>query len=263
MLGSDPEFLLRDKDTKELVSSIGIIPGTKEEPVTTDDLGEGYTIQIDNVLGEISVPPAKDSNELWDNIQTGLGYIQTNILPNELEIYHASSGTYSEEQLDNPIARQFGCSPSINAWSMDMNEAPGANSNVRGCGCHIHVSYENPNYDTNFELGRAFDLFCTLPSVLLDDDTERRKFYGKAGEIRNCSYGVELRTLGGFILSDKSIYDFMLDNLLEAIKFVNSGRVIDDHYAMGIQIGINTQDRNIAQTIINDLKIPMNIKMKA
>lgn len=55
----------------------------------------------------------------------------------------------------------------------------------------------------------------------------------------------------------------MLNNLLEAIKFVNSGGVIDDHYSVGIQIGINTGDRKIAQTIINDLKVPMNIKMKA
>lgn len=193
MLGSDPEFLLRNKDTKELVSSIGIIPGTKEEPVTTDDLGEGYTIQIDNVLGEISVPPAKNSEELWNNIQTGLGYIQHNILPQELELYHASSGTYSDEQLDNDIARLFGCSPSMSAWNMMMNDAPEASGNIRGCGCHIHVSYENPNHETNFELGRAFDLFCTLPSILLDDDTDRRKFYGNAGEIRHCQYGKRIK----------------------------------------------------------------------
>lgn len=263
LFGSDPEFLLRNKESKELVSSIGIIPGTKEEPVTTEELGKGYTIQIDNVLGEISVPPAKNSEELWNNIQKGLGYIQNNILPKEVEIYHASSGLYSDEQLDNDIARQFGCSPSINAWSTSENEAPNADSNLRGCGCHIHVSYENPNRDVNYELGRVFDLFCTLPSILLDSDTDRRKFYGKAGEIRHCDYGVELRTLGGFILSDKGIYDFMLNNLLEAIKFINSGKTIDDYYSIGIQLGINNQDHNIARTIINDLNIPMYNKVKA
>jgi len=256
LLGSDPEFLLRDRDTKKLISSIGIIPGTKEEPVTADELGDGYTIQIDNVLGEISVPPAKNSEELWENIQTGLNYIQDTILPDSLEIFHASSGSYSDDQLDNEIARTLGCSPSLNAWTEGINESPDASSNLRGCGCHIHLSYEDHNVQTNFELGRVFDLFCTLPTIILDDDTDRRQFYGKAGEIRHTSYGVEFRTLGGFLLRDKQIYDYILGNLDRAIEFINNGNEIDSDLSIGIQIAINTQSKSIAQDIINMVGIP-------
>lgn len=262
-LGSDPEFLLRDKYTKELVSSIGIIPGTKEDPVKVDELGKGYTIQIDNVLGEISVAPADSPEELWNNIQKALGYINKVILPEHVEIFHASSGTFLDYQLNNPIAREFGCSPSLNAWSQMPNDSPEAgNIKFRGCGFHIHVSYENPSFDLNFELGRAFDLFCTVPSILLDDDTDRRTFYGKAGEIRHCDYGVELRTLGGFVLSDKSIYDYMLNNLLEAIKFINNGNTIDDDLSIGIQLAINNQDKEIATKVIEMANIPFE-KIKA
>lgn len=264
MFGSDPEFLLRDKDTKELVSSIGIIPGTKEEPQTVEELGDGYTIQIDNVLGEISVAPATNSEGLWNNIQKALTYVSGNILPNNVEIYHASSGTYTDEQLDNEIAKLFGCSPSVNAWSEQDNEAPEAGDiNFRGCGAHIHLSYENPDPATNCLIGRVFDLFCTLPSIILDEDTKRRHFYGQAGEIRHCKYGVELRTLGGFILSDKNIYNYMMDNLLKAIEFINSGKEMPEDIQIGVQIAINTQDKGIAKAIMAEMEIPMYNLIKA
>lgn len=261
--GSDPEFILRDKNTGELVSSIGIIPGTKESPMRVDEVGEYFTIQIDNVLGEISVDPADNPEELWSNIQTGLKFIQDNILPENIEIIHQSSGTYSEEQLNDPIAQEFGCSPSKNAWSQEDNIPPEAGDiKFRGCGAHIHLSYEDNDEETNYLIGRVFDLFCTLPSILIDDDTNRRTFYGKAGEIRHCSYGVELRTLGGFILSDKSIYDYMMENLLKAIEFINSGKTISDEISVGIQVAINTQNREIASTIMEMMEIPMLEKVK-
>ena len=264
MFGSDPEFLLRNKVTKELISSIGIIPGSKKEPKTVDELGDGYTIQIDNVLGEISVAPSETIEGLWNNIQKALNYVSDSILPNDIEIYHASSGTYTDEQLDNEIAREFGCSPSVNAWAEQDNQPPEAGDiNFRGCGAHIHLSYENPDQATNCLIGRVFDLFCTLPSVILDEDTKRRHFYGQAGEIRHCKYGVELRTLGGFILSDKGIYTYMMENLLKAIEFINSGKELSDDIQIGIQIAINTQDKGIAQAIMTEMEIPMYNLIKA
>lgn len=256
MLGSDPEFLIRDIKSKKLISSIGIIPGTKEEPVIISPLGEDYTIQIDNVLGEVSVAPAADKEGLWNNIQLALNYVKNEILPNHLEIYHASSGEYDDDQLDNEVARTLGCSPSINAWTEDDNEAPDADSNFRGCGVHIHLSYENPNHRTNYELARAFDLFCTLPTLLVDEDTRRREFYGKAGEIRHCDYGLEFRTIGGFLLRSKDEYDYILNNLNLAIDFVNSGETIDDEIAFGIQLAINNQSKDIATEIMEIMKVP-------
>lgn len=257
LIGSDPEFMLAKAMSKELVSSIGIIPGTKEEPFKTSDLGDGYTIQIDNVLGEISVPPAKDKEELWVNIQTGLNYVRNNFLPEDVEIVHLSSGTYSEEQLDNEIARQFGCMPSLNAWSKMNNDVPEAkNLLFRGCGCHIHVSYENPSEEMNFEISRAFDLFCTLPSILLDSDRDRRHFYGKAGELRHCSYGVELRTIGGFLLADKNHYDYILDNMMLAIDWLNAGNRVPDHIGLDIQFAIDNYVTDVAEAIMMDYNIP-------
>jgi len=263
LIGSDPEFMLRSKVTKELVSSIGIIPGTKEEPSKPDDLN-GYTIQIDNVLGEISVPPAADKEGLWNNIQIGLDYVRNNFLSDDLEIAHLSSGYYTEEQLDNDIARQFGCMPSLNAWSKINNDVPVSDNLLfRGCGCHIHLSYENPSEEMNFEIARAFDLFCTLPSILLDDDRDRRHFYGKAGELRHCSYGVELRTIGGFLLANKDHYDYILDNMFKAIEWLNQGNRVSDHLGMDIQFTVNTYSANVAEAIMMEYNIPLFNKIEA
>lgn len=256
--GSDPEFLLRNKKTKELVSSIGIIPGSKEEPLRIPSLGHYYSIQVDNVLGEISVSPARTSDELWDNIQMALKYVNDNYLPEDVEIYHASSGTYTPEQLDNDIARLFGCDSSKNAWTYEDNEAPEAKDTlVRGAGTHIHISYNNPNSLTSFKIAQAFDIFCVLPTLFMDEDTNRREFYGKAGDCRLLNYGVECRQLGGFVLSDKSIYDYLMNNLLEAIKFLNEGGQIDSESAIKTQIAINAGAKELAEEVMKDFNIKL------
>ena len=50
-IGSDPEFFVQNKDGK-LISSIGVIDGTKDIPKRLKFLGNGFAIQKDNVLGE-------------------------------------------------------------------------------------------------------------------------------------------------------------------------------------------------------------------
>lgn len=247
-IGSDPEFLLRDKSTGNLVSSIGLIPGTKDKPEKLS-FGEHYTVQIDNVLGEISVDPAETGDELWDNITKTLDWVKL-ILPENVEIVHASSGVYSDEELSHPIARILGCSDTYNAWTMETNSSPSADSNIRGCGTHFHISYENPETETSIELAQVFDLFGTLQSVLRDPDKLRRDYYGKAGEMRILPYGVELRTPGGFTLSSKEEFDVMIDAIHKSIDFINSGNFIDYPDMAKIQFAINTQNKKLANQLL-------------
>lgn len=263
-LGSDPEFFLRNKETGEMVSSIGIIPGTKEKPLKLPELGEFYTVQIDNVLGEISVDPSDTIEGLWDNIQLGLQYIRDNFLPDNIEIYHASSGVFTEEQLDNDIARTFGCSPSMNAWSERENPAPNAGKQLfRPAGTHIHISYDNPSISTSFAIGRIFDIFCTVPSLFLDTDELRRKFYGRAGEVRIVDYGVECRQLGGFLLSDKEVFNYILNNLYKGIEFLNSGGELDKPSEVMAQFAINAGSMEAANDLIAKYGVELLQQIKA
>lgn len=242
-IGSDPEFLLIDKNTSKFKSSIGIIPGTKENPLRLD-FGTYYTIQIDNVLGEISVDPAETGDELWDNIQKTLNYVKKEYLPENIELEFASSGEYEEKELDHPVAKILGCDSSYNAWTFEENPAPEAKTtNLRGCGCHFHISYKDPDFMTNLMIGQVFDVFGTLQSVFRDPDTIRRKFYGKAGEVRNCEYGVELRTPGGYTLSSKEEFDIMIQAIYDTIEFMNLGGTISDEESVIIQDAINSQNK--------------------
>lgn len=250
LLGSDPEFFLVDSKGT-LKSAIGVIPGTKEEPHFLPQFGDLTTLQIDNVLGEISVQPAKTGEELWDNIQKVLKYVQdTYLTPKGLAILHASSGEFDAKELEDPIAQILGCSPTLNAWQFGYNEAPDASSNFRGCGSHIHISYEDPSMERSFQIAQTFDLFGTLNSVIRDPDTKRREFYGQAGEMRILDYGLEVRTPGGFILSSKEEFLTMIEAVHKTVDFINNKNEISLEDQALIQLAINTSDKHLAEKLL-------------
>lgn len=254
-LGSDPEFLIIDKNTGKYVSSLGIIPGEKSEPVNLEELGKGYSIQKDNVLAELCVPPAKDGDELFNNILKAINYVNNNILPPHLQLATVTGGYFTPEDLDNDYAREFGCSPSFNAWQWCQNN-PGDNvSDYRGAGCHIHIGYENPSMMTNVELIRAFDLFAGVPNLMFEPDRIRRKQYGQAGEFRETRYGVEARILGGSLLSNKLFFDTAIKGLYLAADFVNNNGEFSDEQQLKIQACINDNDTDLAKELIEEFQL--------
>ena len=68
MLGSDPELFIINTKTNKVVSSIGIIPGEKGNAYRSSDMPEGYGLQIDNILAEFNIPPAKDKESFVASI---------------------------------------------------------------------------------------------------------------------------------------------------------------------------------------------------
>lgn len=54
---------------------------------------------------------------------------------------------------------------------------------------HIHIGYDNPTIDFSKLLIRYMDMYLGVPSVLIDTDVNRRKYYGNAGSFRLCAYG--------------------------------------------------------------------------
>jgi len=52
-IGGDPEFFLKNKNTGEFIPAIGLIGGTKKEPIDISPEGKtGYALQEDGVAGE-------------------------------------------------------------------------------------------------------------------------------------------------------------------------------------------------------------------
>lgn len=125
---------------------------------------------------------------------------------------------------------------------------------------HIHVGYDDNNIETSLNIIKAMDLFLGVPSIVLDDDTDRRKMYGKAGCFRIKPYGVEYRTLSNFWIASEELTNWVFEQTLKAIDFVNSGFDFDDDLSKNIQDCINNQDIELSKKIIEDLKINIDIQ---
>lgn len=252
LIGADPEMFLYSEELNKYVPVCGLVGGTKEEPLPITD--KGHAIQEDNVAIEFCIPPCKTSEEFIENINFVKNYIDETILkPKGLVSRCVASAIFNEDDLLSPQAAYFGCTPSYNAWTGNQMSVERMNPFLRTTGGHIHIGYDTPSAHTSVELIKAMDLFLGLQSVLLDDDTDRRQMYGKAGDYRFKSYGVEYRSLSSFWLQSNNLMQWAFDNTIKAIEFVNVGGFISNPEE--IQKAINTCNREKAIEILSDYNI--------
>ena len=126
MIGSDPELFIVNKKTGKVVSSIGIIPGEKGNAYRSPDMPEGYGLQIDNILAEFNIPPAKTKQEFINSINYMKKYIQDFVkkINPDLDIMCVSSAIVDDDQLQSEEAKLFGCSVDYNAYTEEPNPKP-------------------------------------------------------------------------------------------------------------------------------------------
>lgn len=262
-IGSDPEFMLLD-DKKNIISAVGLLPGTKSEPFPFNN---GCSIQVDNVMGELCVPPTDSPEEMYNNIQLGL--ISTiDLLPKGFGIKIKASHSYPPEQLDNPIASVFGCDPDYHPYGVEQQtetiREKVEDKNLRSCGGHIHVELTEllsmvvetsvGEYAYNpqvFEFIKKLDYYLGIPSLLLDSDSKRRLLYGKAGSHRIKSYGIEYRTLSNFWIDDLSLITWIYNTINYIATIIDKKLPITDTELCEI---INTNNVERAQFIIEDIQ---------
>lgn len=247
--GSDPEFIIKDRETGKNVSSLGIIPGDKDSPV--EIIREGFSIQKDNVLAEVCVPPENTLIKVYDNILEAKQYIEDTILPDSLELGFETTGEYDSEDVSNPFAQTFGCSESQNAWTESTFTVPSNNSNLRSAGFHIHFGLEIDSFRDTIDFIKMLDLTIGVPSILLDGDIVRRQQYGRAGEFRPTIYGVEYRVLGAGLLARRENIKLIQEGINKAVNLLNSERPkFSDEDSMLIQTCINISDTELAYELI-------------
>lgn len=268
-IGSDPEYFILNKVTGNLVSAIPLIKGDKQTPTT---LPSGGNIQSDNVAVEFATLPAKSTAEFITNLKSSL--IDTiNILPENHELAVLPSATFSPEELNDPRAKQFGCSPDYCAWDLVENEPPVADDpTFRSCGGHIHIGCLDENgeithKDASFLLDpmgkvlmvRGMDLFHGIISTVLDCSEEavaRRKLYGKAGCHRPTPYGVEYRTLSNYWTKSPTLSMLMsslADVVVDLIVEDELEKIIDEVGPDTIREIINTGDVSSAEVVMNNV----------
>lgn len=252
--GADPElFLIREG---RLVSAIGRIGGSKEMPRPIDT--DGSAVQEDNVAVEFNIHPSSNAEEFVKSLNKPLDYIRNLASDQGLALAILPSGLFPFEELLHPAAQVFGCDPDFNAWTGRINprpRSPEGMENLRTCGGHIHVSWDNPEKPDQQALIRAMDLFCGVPSVLKDQDTLRRQLYGKAGAMRYKRYGAEYRTLSNFWIASEDTMRWAFNHAQQAVDFVNGGNKIDASTKALILDAINNNNEKAANTLITNFGI--------
>lgn len=226
-IGSDPELFIWNKKENRVISSIGLIPGTKGDAYKPDGFPDGYGLQTDNVLAEFNIPPVKTKEEYIYSINKMKDYIHEFVrsIDDNLTIKCSSSELVDWDQLDSDEARLFGCSPDYNVYTEDVNPSPkGETTNLRSAGQHIHIGYPNDTISKSLLLIKYMDMYVGIPSMFIDKDVRRRELYGKAGCFRLCSWGgVEYRTLSGVFIENEEKMSFVWDQTMKAIDAWNNG----------------------------------------
>ena len=259
-LGTDPELFL-EKNGK-IISAIGKIGGSKLEPQPISN--DGHFIQEDNVAIEYNIPPCKTIDE-W--------VYHNNFVKDYLEVLVSGMGcslaiqpiaTLEDSELNNKTARLAGCTPDFDVWKECTNSPVDlSKTNNRSAGGHISIGWDNFTQEQQLDMIKAMDATVGLESVLLDTDTERKKLYGKAGCFRFTAFGIEYRTLSNFwIKSDESL-KWAWNTTMKAIDLVNSGK-IEEVKELGSYIveAINTNNKDLAQELLNKIEVINNIKTK-
>lgn len=261
-LGSDPEVFLYNTKNEEFFSAVGLIKGTKKRPLAMDNLPEGFMWQVDCVALEYNIPPADTLKQWVTYHKKSLNYMKKNI-PSELELSITASARFNDNQLKTKQANTFGCDPDLNVWLGRQNEMPDPSTfgNLRSCGGHVSIGYSNPTEEISVEIVKAFDLFLTLPSLFIDEDTERRKLYGKAGSFRFKNFGVECRALSNFWLKDEKYMSWVYKQVHKAIDFVNSENEIPEHLTLLLPQAIDSNNTDLAERICNEFNITIPEKV--
>jgi len=225
LIGADPEVFIRRKDTKEFVSAHGMLPGDKDNPFPVLH----GAIQVDGMAAEFNIDPARTKYEFIRNVKSVMNSIRAYI-GDEYELVAIPTCHFGKELIDAQPeeAKILGCDPDFDAWTGDENPIPDVDMPFRTGAGHIHIGWtegQDPKNADHLQVCRHLiqhlDYF-TLPTLLVDKDTERRKLYGNAGAFRPKPYGVEYRTPSNFWVASEQKMGMMYDMIKHTLKELTS-----------------------------------------
>lgn len=254
-MGCDPEFFF-SKGGK-IIGSEKIIP--KEGLHVLDQYGNPILskIVIDGVQAELNPKETTCRVFLSNNIsrcfKSVLEAIKLKKDP-ELNIDFTQTIKIDKKELASlePENQVLGCSPSKNAYTKRtfLSVKNGAKYYYRSAGGHIHIGNDGGNQKVKAALNNhktlipLLDILLGNTCVLLDRDPgniQRRKVYGRAGEYRTPSHGVEYRTLSNFWLKNYKLASFVFGMTRETVIILaNSNK--EHNYAKEILKAVKRTD---------------------
>lgn len=212
--GADPELVILDPKGNPVPAHLFDMP-YKSEPISACAAFHGKkcfcrgSFHRDGYNVEVNPAPAGYFGGLWDNLEDCIRAAESR-LPSGYTLSPLSSYSIDLDTLKDapPDVQQFGCEPSLDAYrsgepryvTLDGYEHP-----MRYCGWHMHVSRSGTFLDDKSTHPMFVKMLDRYVGIFLarnfrdNNQWERRKFYGQAGEYRTQNYGgrivgVEYRT---------------------------------------------------------------------
>ena len=253
LLGADPEVFLQ-KDGY-FFSGFGMIKGDKRHPQKVDK----GAVQVDGMALEFNIDPATCEEEFVNNVQAVMGTLQSMVPEYQLTPTPTAHFTpeYMATQPDEAL--ELGCEPDFCAYTGKANDKPDGNVCYRTGAGHVHIGItENKDIDDPIHkqmcdiIARELDVYLALPSLLFDEDTERRSLYGKAGCIRYKEYGLEYRVLSNKWLSSPELISWVYRSVATCLRNLSAG-VRHQDTLDNVEEIINNSDVEAAKAIIKQL----------
>ena len=255
MLGCDPEFFFRGQNG-QTVGAEKILPekGIDYNPWNSKKPEEISHIVIDGVQSELNPRPGSCRANLGNEISACFraldkalkekGQVGVSFDP-VVKVSKAEMDSLSEK------SKVFGCAPSTNVYKNAESQITVNPKKYlkRSAGGHIHLgshgdkitmeALQNVNV-----MVPILDILVGNTCVLIDRDPsnkERRKNYGRVGEYRLKSYGIEYRTLSNFWLKSYQLMSFVMGMARFAVVLV-ADTTKEDDYAGALLSAVNRDD---------------------
>lgn len=226
--GCDPEFFFQDG--KGSIVGAEKVLDTSGKLVYTSPFASNSAFVLDGVQVELN-PAAQTCRAYMGNeIKAAMIALKAHLAGKEVSACFNSVIEIDKEELASlsEASRRFGCAPSNNAYNVNAKiHANPAKYMKRAAGGHLHFGISTKSYvegsiqRTQYEqLWEArerviplLDIIVGNTCVMIDRHplaAERRKNYGRAGEYRLPSHGIEYRTLSNFWLRSYKLMSFVM-----------------------------------------------------
>lgn len=226
-IGADPEIFVTKRGKP--ASAFGIIEGTKSSPVKVP----GGAHQVDGMALEFNIDPVNYQNfEAFNrNIVSVMKSLKAAVPGHNFKI--AATQEFGKEFMDlqPPEAKELGCDPDFNAYTLKENPRPDGERTFRTAAGHIHLGWgegiptENEEHrEICASIVKWLDATVGLFMTYIDRDPLRRELYGKAGAFRPKPYGVEYRTPSNAWISSRDRRFMVFALIQKAISLLKNGR---------------------------------------
>lgn len=232
-IGADPEFFLIDGSKN--VSAHGFLHdfGGKHNPTKVNK----GAIQVDGTALEFNIDPASTPEEFINNIDAVLAVLRERVPTNygfKFSPVHYYTSDYFQEIPEE--AKELGCDPDFNAYSLQANPKPNVDLPFRTGSGHIHVGWTTGmDVTSKVVLGQVATLVRQLDAILFPASliwdsrgSSRRAMYGAPGAFRVKPYGVEYRVLSNSWLEKKELQKWIFKSVVRAFDLLTDGVILPE-----------------------------------